>query len=55
MDKIGISPAVAYKKVGLDRAKRLLVQTRAPMIDIAIETGLRTPRISRGYFARHMA
>lgn len=39
MDKIGISPAIAYKKVRLDRAKRLLVQTRAPLIDIAIETG----------------
>ncbi|WP_348628880.1 GlxA family transcriptional regulator [Mesorhizobium sp. M1E.F.Ca.ET.063.01.1.1] len=33
------SPALVYRKVRLERAKRLVVETRAPMLEIAIETG----------------
>ena len=33
------SPALVYLRVRLERAKRLLMQTKAPMIEIAIEVG----------------
>ena len=38
-EKTKNSPALIYKRVRLERAKQLLTQTRAPMIEIAIETG----------------
>lgn len=39
MSEIKNSPAVMYRKVRLERARQLLVQTRAPMVEIAIEVG----------------
>ncbi|MFK0332948.1 GlxA family transcriptional regulator [Rhizobium sp. NPDC090275] len=38
----GMSPARAYAKVRLERAKVLLAQTKLPMIDIAMDVGFRT-------------
>jgi transcriptional regulator GlxA family with amidase domain len=39
MEKTKCSPALVYTRVRLERAKHLLMQTRAPMIEIAIEVG----------------
>ena len=39
MEKTKSSPAVVYTRVRLERAKHLLMQTRAPMIEIAVEVG----------------
>ena len=36
-DKTKFSPATVYKRVRLERAKQLLMQTRTPLIEIAIE------------------
>ncbi|UCI29738.1 GlxA family transcriptional regulator [Mesorhizobium sp. B4-1-4] len=47
-DKTALSPANAYKRVRLERAKQLLMQTRAPMIEIAIEVGFE----NASHFAR---
>lgn len=38
--KANCSPAVAYKRVRMEHAKRLLVQTRASLLDIAIQVGI---------------
>ncbi|MER9313599.1 GlxA family transcriptional regulator [Mesorhizobium australicum] len=37
--KLNSSPAVVYRIVRLERAKRLVLETQAPMLEIAIETG----------------
>ncbi|TPK78175.1 GlxA family transcriptional regulator [Mesorhizobium sp. B2-4-17] len=47
-DKTALSPANVYKRVRLERAKQLLMQTRAPMIEIAIEVGFE----NASHFAR---
>lgn len=39
MKKTKISPALAYKKVRLERARRLVMQTRVPLVEIAVEVG----------------
>ncbi|TIL68999.1 MAG: helix-turn-helix domain-containing protein, partial [Mesorhizobium sp.] len=39
MEKTKSSPAIVYTRVRLERAKHLLMQTRAPMIEIAVEVG----------------
>lgn len=39
MEKTKSSPALVYTRVRLERAKYLLIQTKAPMIEIAIEVG----------------
>lgn len=39
MEKTNSSPALVYTRMRLERAKHLLMQTRAPMIEIAIEVG----------------
>ena len=38
-EKTNSSPAVAYRRVRLERARHLLIQTKAPLIEIAIEVG----------------
>lgn len=42
MEKTKASPAHAYKRVRLERARRLVTQTKAPMIEIAVEVGFET-------------
>lgn len=37
--KLNMSPARAYRQVRLEHAKRLLLQSKAPLIDIALEVG----------------
>ncbi|TGR08304.1 GlxA family transcriptional regulator [Mesorhizobium sp. M4B.F.Ca.ET.190.01.1.1] len=39
MENPKTSPALVYKKVRLERAKQLLLETSVPMLDIAIEVG----------------
>jgi len=39
MEKTNSSPALLYKRIRLERAKRLVLETRAPLIDIAMEVG----------------
>lgn len=39
-EKANCSPAVAYKRIRMERARHLLVQTRAPLFDIAIQVGI---------------
>ena len=39
MEETKISPALAYRKIRLERAKNLLIRTSAPMIEIALEVG----------------
>jgi transcriptional regulator GlxA family with amidase domain len=39
MEKTKSSPALLYKRLRLERARRLLTQTKAPLVDIAIEVG----------------
>jgi transcriptional regulator GlxA family with amidase domain len=39
MEKTNSSPASVYKRVRLERAKHLLMQTKAPLIEIAMEVG----------------
>lgn len=48
MEKTKNSPALVYKMMRLERAKHLLTQTRAPMIEIAIEVGFE----NASHFAR---
>ncbi len=48
MEKTRSSPAMVYKMLRLERAKHLLMQTRAPMIEIAIEVGFE----NASHFAR---
>lgn len=37
--KAGMSPGQAYKKIRMERAKKLLMQTNSPMIEIALDVG----------------
>lgn len=46
--KVGISPAAAYKRVRLDHAKSLVIHTNASILDIALEAGFE----SASHFAR---
>lgn len=39
LEKVGISPARAYNRVRLERAKTLLTQTKAPLIQVALDVG----------------
>lgn len=39
MEKTKSSPALIYKRLRLERAKQLLLETSTPMLDIAIEVG----------------
>jgi transcriptional regulator GlxA family with amidase domain len=48
MEEAHISPALAYRRVRLERAKHLLVQTTAPLIEIALEVGFE----NASHFAR---
>lgn len=38
-ENMNSSPALAYRRVRLERARHLLMQTKAPLIEIAIEVG----------------
>jgi transcriptional regulator GlxA family with amidase domain len=38
-ENMNSSPALAYRRVRLERARHLLIQTKAPLIEIAIEVG----------------
>jgi transcriptional regulator GlxA family with amidase domain len=38
--KAGCSPSLAYKKVGMERAKRLVLQSQDSLLDIAVEVGI---------------
>ncbi|MBD9571861.1 GlxA family transcriptional regulator [Ensifer sp. ENS08] len=51
MDKAKMSPALVYRKFRLERAKHLLTQTKAPLIDIALEVGFE----NAGHFSRIFA
>ncbi len=48
LEKVNSSPSVVYKRVRLERAKHLLIRTKAPLIEIAIETGFE----NSAHFAR---
>jgi transcriptional regulator GlxA family with amidase domain len=39
IDKTGMSPAKAYNRVRMERAKSILVQSKAPLIEIALDVG----------------
>ncbi|MDL2406582.1 GlxA family transcriptional regulator [Rhizobium calliandrae] len=47
-EQTGSSPGHIYKKLRLERAKQLLVQTEAPLIEIALEVGFE----SASYFTK---
>lgn len=47
-DKTKSSPALAYRRVRLERARHLLLQTKAPLIEIALEVGFE----NASHFAR---
>ncbi|OCP06334.1 hypothetical protein BC374_20315 [Ensifer sp. LC13] len=51
MDKAKMSPALVYRKFRLERAKHLLTQTDASLIEIALEVGFE----SAGHFSRIFA
>ncbi|MCY1305135.1 HTH-type transcriptional regulator CdhR [compost metagenome] len=51
MEKAKMSPAHVYRKFRLDRAKHLLTQTDASLIEIALEVGFE----SAGHFSRTFA
>ena len=38
-ENMNSSPALAYRRVRLERARHLLIQTKAPLIEIAVEVG----------------
>ncbi|ATU94993.1 hypothetical protein B5P45_17740 [Phyllobacterium zundukense] len=38
-EKAGMSPGQAYNKIKMERAKKLLMQTSSPMIEIALDVG----------------
>lgn len=40
--KSNISPAIAYRKIRMERAKFLLTQTHSPLLEIALESGFDT-------------
>jgi len=48
LDKVGISPAVAYNHVRLQRARTLLTRTKAPLIEVALDVGFN----NTSHFAR---
>ena len=48
LEKTKSSPAVAYRRVRLERARHLLLQTKAPLIEIALEVGFE----NASHFAR---
>jgi transcriptional regulator GlxA family with amidase domain len=39
IDKTGMSPAKAYNRVRMERAKSILAQSKAPLIEIALDVG----------------
>ncbi|WP_354345639.1 helix-turn-helix domain-containing protein [Phyllobacterium ifriqiyense] len=43
-----MSPGQAYMKIRMERAKNLLIQTRSPMIEIALDVGFDDPSHLRG-------
>jgi transcriptional regulator GlxA family with amidase domain len=47
-EKTKSSPALAYRRVRLERARHLLLQTKAPLIEIALEVGFE----NASHFAR---
>ncbi|SDA95451.1 helix-turn-helix domain-containing protein [Sinorhizobium sp. NFACC03] len=51
MEKAKMSPALVYRKLRLERAKHLLTQTDASLIEIALEVGFE----SAGHFSRIFA
>ncbi|HEV7320466.1 MAG TPA: helix-turn-helix domain-containing protein, partial [Ensifer sp.] len=51
MEKAKMSPALVYRKFRLERAKHLLTQTDASLIEIALEVGFE----SAGHFSRIFA
>nr|WP_250806204.1 GlxA family transcriptional regulator [Ensifer adhaerens] len=51
MEETKMSPALAYRKFRLERAKHLLTQTNASLIEIALEVGFE----SAGHFSRIFA
>lgn len=51
MSETQSSPAMIYRRVRLERAKQLLIQSKAPLIDIALEVGFE----NASYFARAFA
>lgn len=38
-NEVGISPGQAFNRIRMERAKKLLTQTRSPMIEIALDVG----------------
>lgn len=48
MEKAHSSPALVYRRMRLERARHLLMQTKAPLIDIALEVGFE----NASHFAR---
>lgn len=48
LEKAKSSPALAYRRVRLERARHLLLQTKAPLIEIALEVGFE----NASHFAR---
>lgn len=48
LEKTKSSPALAYRRVRLERARHLLLQTKAPLIEIALEVGFE----NASHFAR---
>jgi len=47
LEKAGVSPAKAYMRVRMERAKALLLQSKASLIDVALDVGYEMPPISR--------
>lgn len=47
-DSLGASPASVYARIRLDVARELVLSSRKPMIEIALDTGFETP----GHFSR---
>lgn len=52
LEKTKSSPALAYRRVRLDRARHLLLQTKAPLIEIALEVGFENASHFARIFAR---
>lgn len=48
LEKTKSSPALAYRRLRLDRARHLVLQTKAPLIEIALEVGFE----NASHFAR---
>lgn len=43
MQKAGMSPAYAYKRVRLEHARLLITQTKTPIVQVALEVGCENP------------